>query len=136
MRALAKDFALLTFGALGAYLIGVVLAGQLGTPLLALVRDPPSALLRLLLAFVVFDLTRAPPLAGIAWLLGPLLAGRPGSRGVSLVLLTYLLEVVVAALLGQLGAIGQRPWLLLGRLVAIALLVAMVGAIFRRRRPA
>ena len=135
MRALVRDGALLLFGALGCYLLGVVLAGQLGAPLLALVRDPPSSLQRLLLAFVVFDLTKALPLAGIGWLLGPLLAGRPWPRAVSLVLLTYLVEVVVAALLGQLAGLGQRPWLLLGRLAAIALLVGMVGAILRRRRP-
>jgi hypothetical protein len=113
-----------------------VLAGQLGPPLLAQFQASPSVPLRLLLGFVVFDLTKAPALAATAWLVGPLIGARPKVHAATLVLLTYLFEVVVAALLGQVRGMVQRPWLLLGRVVAVALLVALVAAILRRRRAA
>lgn len=133
-RRQAHDLGLVFCGALGTYLVSIIVARALGGALADAVRSWESAAARVALAVLAIDLSRAPALLAVAWLVGPTIQLRPLPAALGLVLLTYLFDLLMAAVLGQLAPLFGNLPVLLCRAAAAALLVWLTALVIRRRQ--
>ncbi len=133
-RRRAHDIGLVFSGALGSYLVSIVVARALAVLVAGAIRSWESAAARVVLAVVALDLSRAPALLAVAWLVGSTIQLRPLSAALGLVLLTYVFDLLVAAVLGQLTALFGNLAVLLCRAAAAALLVWVTALVIRRRQ--
>jgi hypothetical protein len=133
-RQSGHDLGLLFCGALVVFLVSTLAVRLVGVHLVRAVRGWESAAARVALGVLALDFTRAPALLLVAWVLGGLVQLRPLSASVGLVLLTYLFDILVVAVLGQLGPLYGSVAVVLCRAAAAALLVWLGFLVFRRRR--
>jgi hypothetical protein len=131
MRALARNAALLLFGAVGAYLLSAVIAARLA--LLLVDAGGSSVWLRVLFGVIALDLSKLPGLLLAAWLLAATTKLRPMPSAVALVALTFALEIIIALLLGQHRWLWASAMVLLCRAAAASLLVYAVARLVRWR---
>jgi hypothetical protein len=134
LRRAAHDWCLLFCGAVAVYLVSAVVAARLGVWLAAAVRSSPSAAARVVLGVVALDLSKAVGLTLAAVLLANVVRLAPLAAAAGLVLLTYALDVAVSLLLQQGSWLVLAPAVLACRVAALALLVALVQFVIRRRR--
>jgi hypothetical protein len=134
LRRALHDGCLVLCGALAAYLLSVVVAARAGLWLAATLRGSSSAAARLALGVVALDASKALGLLAVGSLLANMVSLRPLAVALGLVLTTYLFEVAVALLLQQADWLLLAPAVLVCRVVAAALLVAVVHLLVRRRR--
>jgi hypothetical protein len=133
-RQAGHDLGLLFCGAMVVYLLSTLLTRVVGVHLVRWIRDWESAAARVALGVVALDLARAPALLLVAWVLGGMVRLRPLSSAAGLVLLTYAFDVLVAAVLGQLGPLYSSLAVVLCRAAAAAVLAWGGFLVFRRRQ--
>jgi hypothetical protein len=136
LRRAAHDWSLLFCGAVAVYLVSAVVAARLAVWLAAAIRSSPSAAARVVLGVLALDLSKAIGLTLAALLLANVVKLGALATALGLVLLTYALDVVVSMLLQQGGWLVLAPAVLACRVAAVALLVALVQLVVRRRRRA
>lgn len=133
-RQVAHDGGLLFCGAIGAYLLSMLVVRLVGVPLVQAIRDWQSLAARVVLGVLAQDLSRAPVLLAVALAIRGSIHSPPLAAAAALVLLTYGFDLAVAAILGQLGPLYGSLAVVLCRLAAAALLTWLTFLVFRRRR--
>ncbi len=132
----ARDISLIFCGALGAYLVSLVVMANVAVPLLPVARSTDAAWVKVALGLVALDLGKVPGLLLVGWLLARATRLTPLSAAMGLVLLVYALDVAVSVLLQQAGWLWAEPLVLVCRLAAVGCSVALLTALTRRlRRP-
>lgn len=134
LRQRARDLSLLLCGALGAYLLSVVVTARLGVWLAGLVRHSPTAWDRVALGLVALDLGKLPGLIAAAWLLARATKLPAWGNALGLTLGTYALDVAVSSMLQQWAWLWWSPGVMACRVAAAALLVWLLIMVTRRRR--
>lgn len=135
-RRTAHDWSLIFSAAVGTYLLSVVVATRLSLWLVAAAQSWSSPAARFVLGFLALDLSKLPGLLLAAAVIGASLQTRPSVAAGGLVLLTYLFEGVVAALLSQAAWLFAEPLVLLCRLAAAGGLAWVTMLLLRsRKRP-
>jgi hypothetical protein len=133
-RRVIHDWSLIFFASLGAYMISVLLAYQIVPHVVALAGSWQSQTGRIVLSIAVLDLSKAPGLILLAWLIGGAIRLRPWIAAIGLILLIYLLDTIVAVVVGQNPWPFDQPLVLLSRIASVALIWWLVMLIFRRRK--
>lgn len=132
----ARDLSLIFCGALGAYLVSLVVMARVSVPLLPVARSTDAAWVKLALGMVALDLGKVPGLLLVGWLLARATRLTPLASSMGLVLLVYVFDVAVSSLLQQAAWLWTEPLVLVCRLAAVACFVALLTALTRRlRRP-
>jgi len=135
LRQRVHDLSLVFVGALGVYLLSVLLAGRLAPLAAAALRESSSLAGRVLLGALVEGVSRLPWLLIAAAALAS--ATRLSTRvlAVSLLCFCFALDAAVIAVLGQAGWMLLDP-LILGCRVAVHVLLGVAVALLvaRRRR--
>lgn len=134
LRRQAHHWSLLFCGAVGSYLISVVLAARLSMWLAEVIRSSPSALARVGLGVVALDLSKAPGLLLVTLVLATAVTLGPRAFALGLILMVYAMELIITLMLGQAAWLFGEPIVLVCRVLAAALLGGMVILILRRRR--
>jgi hypothetical protein len=134
-RRPAHDWSLIFCAAVGAYLISVLVATRLSLWLAGVAGSWESTVARVALGVVALDLSKLPGLLLAAVVIGASLRASPWLSASGLVLLIYLLDAAVTALLDQVDWLYAEPVILLCRLAAAAVLAWVTMLVLRRRRP-
>lgn len=131
-----RDLALIFCGALGAYLISLVVMARLGILVLGAARGSDSTWLKLALGMVALDLGKVPGLLLVGWAMARATRLAPWGNALGLVLLVYVFDVAVSVLLQQAGWLWAEPAVLACRVAAAAGMVALLAWLTRwlRRR--
>ena len=129
-----RDLSLIFCGALGAYLISLVVMARLGILLLGAARGSESTWIKMALGMVALDLGKVPGLLLVGW--GMARATRLSSWGnaLGLVLMVYGFDVIVSALLQQAAWLWAEPAVLACRVASAAGLVVLLEWLTRRLR--
>lgn len=133
-RRRTRDFGLLFFGSIGSYFTALLLAAQLSPWLASMAETWTTLVGRLLLGVAALDLSKAPGLLLVAAVIGRGLGARPWIASGLLVAMVYLYELAVSAVLGQLPWLFAEPLVLVLRVAAAVLLVALTALVLRRVR--
>lgn len=133
-RRPAHDWSLIFCAAVGAYLLSVLVATRLSLWLAGAARSWESPAARVALGVVGLDLSKLPGLLLAAVVIGSSLKARPWISSIGLVLMIYLIDAVVTALLGQIGWLYAEPVILLCRLAAAAALTWVTMLVLKRRQ--
>ncbi len=134
LRRHAHDWSLLFCGAVGTYLLSIILAARLSLWLAEVIRSSPSPVARIGLGMVALELSKAPGLIIVTWVLATAVTLGPRSFTLGLILIVYAFELIMALMLGQAAWLFGEPVVLLCRVLAAALLGWMVILIIRRQR--
>ena len=130
----ARDISLIFCGALGAYLISLVVMARLGIPLTSVARTTDSVWIKVALGMVALDLGKVPGLLLVGWLLARATRLSPLGFALGLVLVVYAFDVAVSSLLQQAAWLWAEPLVLVCRVAAVVAMVAMLVGLTRRRR--
>lgn len=133
-RARVRTLGLLFCGAVGAYLLQVVLLSPLMVAMARWLRGVESLGLRLLVGVLLIDGGKLLGLLPAAFLLGRGSAFGPWTAATLLMLLLLSLEAAVALVLGQTGWLYGSAALLALRAAVSVLVVWAVAAVLRRRQ--
>ena len=129
-----RDLSLIFCGALGAYLISLVVVARLSVPMLGVARGTDAAWIKVALGMVALDLGKLPGLLLVGWLLARATRLRPLFYALCLVSVVYAFDVIVSTLLQQAAWLWAEPAVLACRVAAAAGLVGMLVALTRRLR--
>lgn len=132
-RARVRTLGLLFCGAVGAYLLQVIVLSPLMVAMARWLRGVESVGLRLLVGVLLIDGGKLLGLLPAAFLLGRGSAFAPFTAAVLLVTLLLLLEAAVALVLGQTGWLYGSAALLALRGAMLVLVSWAVAAVLRRR---
>ena len=130
----ARDISLIFCGALGAYLISLVVMARLSVPLTSVAQTTDSAWIKVALGMVALDLGKAPGLLLVGWLLARATRLSPLSFALGLVLVVYAFVVAVSSLLQQAAWLWAEPLVLVCRLAAVVAMVATLAGLTGWRR--
>jgi hypothetical protein len=135
MRDKARQVSLLFFGAVGAFLITLLVAAPIMRLVMWFSGTWSTPTLRVIVGAAALDLVKALGLLSAAWLIGPMLRLRSTIAAIVLVVLTYSLDLGLLMLIQQAHASLSNPVVLLTRGAMLALLVLVTREALRRRSP-
>lgn len=130
---LARTAALLFFGALAAYLIGLFALSRLALAASAWADGPA---LKLVIGVLVLDAGKLVGLLPVAWVCARYVSLRPAIAAPLLVGTHYALELLVMLLIQQAAWTWSPPWVALIRGALLLLLIVPVFKVLALRRPA
>ncbi len=133
----ARDISLIFCGALGAYLLSLVVMARLGLLLLDAARASDAAWVKVALGMVALDLGKVPGLLLVGWVMARATRLPTYGNAIGLVLVVYAFDVGVSALLQQAAWLWAEPAVLGCRVAVAAGLVVMLARLTRwlRSRP-
>jgi len=133
----ARDISLIFCGALGAYLLSLVVMARLGLLLLDAARASDAAWVKVALGMVALDLGKVPGLLLVGWVMARATRLPTYGNAIGLVLVVYAFDVGVSALLQQAAWLWAEPAVLGCRVAVAAGLVVMLARLTRwlRGRP-
>ncbi len=134
-KKLGSEVGLLFFGAIACLCSATVIAG-FAMPLFAgWALGWQSGFAKLAIAVLALDGAKLAILLPLAWLFGPRLSLNPWLASTVLLVLTYGLDLSLAALLRMTSGFFADPLLLGLRGAGLLLMIGLTAAVLKRRKP-
>lgn len=134
VKQFARDWSLIFFGSLAAFLISTIIGANLGNWFVNISQNLESKIARTFLGIVSLDIVKVVGLLIAAWFIGPQIRLSPFVVSAGLTLLTFGQEVAVMFLMQRASGLWTDPLIVLCRIIVVMFLIFVVARFVKWRQ--